>query len=100
MDDLQKLCDIDLLISDELTKTEINALEIVRLVDNREQLLQSLLSQLENTPALKQHKEWPEVISRTQKLVELMQNETSVLGRELKKFRHNQRSLQQYRKFT
>ncbi len=100
MDELTTLCDLDHLISLELEKNEINAEEISRLVDNREQILQNLLNSLERNPELKHNEEWQQAIIRTKRLFELMQSETSKIGKELYKFRHGQRSLQQYKRFT
>ncbi|MDW1811326.1 flagellar protein FliT, partial [Vibrio sp. Vb2362] len=39
------------------------------------------------------------LLTRTKRIVELMQSETSKVGKELHKFRYGQRSLQQYKKF-
>ncbi|MGF1754387.1 flagellar protein FliT, partial [Vibrio makurazakiensis] len=40
-----------------------------------------------------------EAIERTKKLVALMQTETSQIGKDLHKFRHGNKSVQQYKKF-
>ena len=48
---------------------------------------------------MKQEAEWQDLITRTKSIVELMQNETTNVGKELHKFRYGQRSLQQYKKF-
>lgn len=58
MTQLSELRDLDQLISQELEKNEINAEELVRLVDNREQLLQNLLQLLVDNPQLKHEEEW------------------------------------------
>ncbi|EHA1124616.1 flagellar rod protein FlaI [Vibrio navarrensis] len=97
---LAQLCDLDQLISLELEKDEISAEDLQRLVDNREQLLQSLLQQVAQNPQLKSEEEWRLMITRTKRLLERMQEETNKTGLQLQKFRRGQRSLQQYKKFT
>lgn len=97
---LAQLCDLDQLISLELEKDEISAEDLQRLVDNREQLLQSLLQQVAQNPQLKSDEEWQLMITRTKRLLERMQEETNKTGLQLQKFRRGQRSLQQYKKFT
>ncbi|CAH1533298.1 Flagellar rod protein FlaI [Vibrio rotiferianus] len=98
--ELASLCDLDQLISQELEKVELNTEEILRLVDIREQMLQNLLPIVEGNADLKQDAEWQAVVTRTKEIVELMQCETSQLGKQLHKLRYGQRSLQQYKKFT
>ncbi|MFN1618776.1 flagellar protein FliT [Vibrio rotiferianus] len=98
--ELASLRDIDQLISQELEKVELNTEEILRLVDIREQMLQNLLPIVEGNTDLKQDAEWQAVVTRTKEIVELMQCETSQLGKQLHKLRYGQRSLQQYKKFT
>ncbi|PAW09378.1 MULTISPECIES: flagellar protein FliT [Vibrio harveyi group] len=97
--ELIEISDIDQLITKELEKVDINAEEIQRLVDIRERLLQNLLPIVESNPVLKQEAEWQNLLIRTKRIVELMQAETSNVGKELHKFRYGQRSLQQYKKF-
>ncbi|BBM64106.1 flagellar protein FliT [Vibrio alfacsensis] len=97
--ELQKISDIDQLITQHLEKDDFNAEEILHLVDIRESLLESLLSSAESNPLVKQQVEWQDLLTRTKKIVELMQVETSNVGKELHKFRYGQRSLQQYKKF-
>jgi len=98
--ELASLRDLDQLISQELEKVELNTEEILRLVDIREQMLQNLLPIVEGNTDLKQDAEWQAVVTRTKEIVELMQCETSQLGKQLHKLRYGQRSLQQYKKFT
>lgn len=100
MTQLADLRDLNLLISQELEKSEINAEELLRLVDNREQILQNLLQRLVEQPQLKQEEEWQQMLIRTKVLFERMQSQTNQVGLQLQKFRHGQRSLQQYKKFT
>ncbi|USD49269.1 flagellar protein FliT [Vibrio sp. SCSIO 43153] len=97
--ELASLRDLDQLISQELEKVELNTEEILRLVDIREQMLQNLLPIVEVNTDLKQDAEWQAVVTRTKEIVELMQCETSQLGKQLHKLRYGQRSLQQYKKF-
>lgn len=40
------------------------------------------------------------MLTRTKALFERMQSQTSLVGLQLQKLRHGQRSLQQYKKFT
>ena len=98
-DALIEISDIDQLITQELEKIDFNTEEILHLVDIRERLLQNLLSIVENNPLVKQEAEWQDLLTRTKSIVELMQNETTNVGKELHKFRYGQRSLQQYKKF-
>ncbi|MGR5131455.1 flagellar protein FliT [Vibrio alfacsensis] len=97
--ELREIGDIDQLITQELEKVDFNAEEILRLVDIRESLLQNLLVMVESNPLVKQGLEWQDLLTRTKKIVEQMQSETSNVGKELYKFRYGQRSLQQYKKF-
>ncbi|YCO04494.1 flagellar protein FliT [Vibrio sp. VNB-15] len=97
--ELIEISDTDQLITQELEKVDVNAEEIQRLVDIRERLLQNLLPIVESNPVLKQEAEWQNLLIRTKSIVELMQTETSNVGKELHKFRYGQRSLQQYKKF-
>ncbi|GLR03527.1 flagellar protein FliT [Vibrio hyugaensis] len=97
--ELIEISDTDQLITQELEKVDVNAEEIQRLVDIRERLLLNLLPIVESNPVLKQEAEWQNLLIRTKRIVELMQTETSNVGKELHKFRYGQRSLQQYKKF-
>lgn len=97
--ELIEISDIDQLIAQELEKVDFNAEEILRLVDIRERLLQNLLPIVESNPLVKQEAEWQDLLTRTKRIVELMQNETKNVGKELHKFRYGKRSLQQYKKF-
>ena len=98
-DELQKLCELDQQIMAKFEISEINTEEIMALVDNREQLLQNVLHLLDSHPDVKQSSEWYDAITRTRKLVELMQTETTRVGKDLKKYRHGNKSVQQYKKF-
>ena len=98
-DELQKLCELDQQIMAKFEISEINTEEIMTLVDNREQLLQNVLHLLDSHPDVKQSSEWYNAITRTRKLVELMQTETTRVGKDLKKYRHGNKSVQQYKKF-
>ncbi|EGR3406096.1 flagellar protein FliT [Vibrio parahaemolyticus] len=94
-----EISDIDQLITQELEKVDFNTEEILRLVDIRERLLQNLLPIIQQNPLVKQDVEWQDLLTRTKRIVELMQSETSKVGKELHKLRYGQRSLQQYKKF-
>ncbi len=97
--ELIEISDIDQLITQEMEKVDFNTEEILRLVDIRERLLQNLLPIIQQNPLVKQDVEWQDLLTRTKRIVELMQSETSKVGKELHKFRYGQRSLQQYKKF-
>ncbi|WP_394251840.1 flagellar protein FliT [Vibrio profundi] len=97
--ELQELCELDQQIFATFENSEINTEEIHQLVDNREQLLQNILQRLEDFPETKRSSEWFEAIERTKKLVGLMQSETSRIGKTLHKYRHGNKSVQQYKKF-
>lgn len=98
-DELHKLCELDQQIMAKFEISEINTEEIMALVDNREQLLQNVLQLLDSHPDVKQSSEWYNAITRTRKLVELMQTETTRVGKDLQKYRHGNKSVQQYKKF-
>ena len=90
-DALIEISDIDQLSTQELEKVDFNTDDILHLVDIRERLLQNLLSIVENNPLVKQEAEWQDLLTRTKSIVELMQNETTNVGKELHKFRYGQR---------
>ncbi|USD65968.1 flagellar protein FliT [Vibrio sp. SCSIO 43136] len=96
---LTQLCDIDRQLLIYLEKDEINAEEIVVLVDKREQLLAETFKQIAETPELIDKQQWQEAISRTTKVVTLMQKRTSEIAEHLKKYRHGNKSVQVYKKF-
>ncbi|NOH95500.1 flagellar protein FliT [Vibrio sp. 99-70-13A1] len=97
--ELEELCELDRQIFAKFEISEINTEEITQLVDNREQLLQKVLQLLDSFPEVKQSSDWFDAISRTKKLVELMQLETSRVGKTLHKYRYGNKSVQQYKKF-
>ncbi|NOH78915.1 flagellar protein FliT [Vibrio sp. RE86] len=96
---LTKVSDLDLKISETLAADEINAEEIVHLVDTREQILQKLFEAIQANSELAQLQQWQETVARTQSVVQLMQSKTAELGAALQKYRHGKRSVQQYQKF-
>ena len=98
-DQLQKLCDLDHLIEQTLKTNDFVAEEIVQMVDKREQLLQSLIPYVVEHPQVAESKQWRDAISHTQQLVELMQSKTSLIGEQLRRYRHGNKSVQQYKKF-
>mgnify|MGYP001167345057 CR=1 FL=1 len=93
------LSDMDLIINKELSSGDINAEEIGELVDKREQLLLSLLHMIDESPQLAQTERWQSAINQTQKVLILMQEKTKLVGQSLHKFRHGNKSVQQYKKF-
>jgi len=96
---LTLLRDLDLLLLSFLEKDEINAEEIVHQVDKREQLLQTILQQIEKTPEVIDNDEWQAAIERTKKIVLLMQANTDKIAEHLKKYRHGNKSVQLYKQF-
>ncbi|MGO1297899.1 MAG: flagellar protein FliT [Vibrio sp.] len=96
---IQELCDLDHLLEQSLKQDEINASEVLRLVDKREWLLQDLLPYVTENIELAQSSQWQQAVINTRHLVEQMQSETSAIGKQLKKYRHGSQSVQQYKKF-
>ncbi|HAS63072.1 MAG TPA: flagellar protein FliT [Vibrio sp.] len=93
------LSEIDHIITKELSLSDINAEEISELVDKREQLLLSLLSLIDESPQLAQTEQWQSAIKQTRTVVLLMQEKTKFIGQSLYKYRHGNKSVQQYKKF-
>lgn len=98
-DQLTALRDADHKITQLLSADELNTEDIERLVDTREQLLQSVLDMINVHPQLAQQQQWKEAVTSTQAVVKLMQLKTAEFGLALKKYRHGKRSVQQYQKF-
>ncbi|MGL6027898.1 MAG: flagellar protein FliT [Vibrio sp.] len=96
---LQHLSDLDQQITTLLAEDEIDAEDILQLVDNREQLLHSLLSDLAENPEWAQSDVWRQAIANTQQLVERMQSKTAAIGQVLYHYRRGKKSVQQYKKF-
>lgn len=96
---LEKLCELDQIINETLTAMDVSTEEIVKLVDTREQILQSLLAAIHLQPELAELQQWRIAVERTQAVVELMSSKTAELGVALQKYRHGKRSVQQYQKF-
>ncbi|WP_194435993.1 flagellar protein FliT [Vibrio fluminensis] len=96
---LTKLSDLDQLIVSGLNSDEINAEEISQLVDKREHLLQSALQLISQSPMLAQAEQWRTAINQTEQVVRLMQEKTHIIGQSLHKYRHGNKSVQQYKKF-
>ncbi|PMH41047.1 flagellar rod protein FlaI [Vibrio sp. 10N.286.49.B3] len=99
MDELNQLRDLDHQLMTKLHQSEINSEEISVLVDTREQRLNSILSKLAQDPSLKSCPQWHEAVVRTKTLLELMESETQRAGQALVKYRHGNKSVQQYKKF-
>lgn len=96
---LAQLSDLDQTIIRELLSTEINSEEIADLVDKREQLLNSLMQLINQSPQLANTEHWQIAVKQTQEVVNLMQDKTKVVGQSLHKYRHGNKSVQQYKKF-
>lgn len=96
---LQYLSDLDQQIATLLAEDDIHAEDILQLVDNREQVLSSLLSYVAEYPEWAQSDLWREAIRNTQQLVGQMQLKTAAIGKTLQKYRHGNKSVQQYKKF-
>ncbi|ENM3801895.1 flagellar protein FliT [Vibrio cholerae] len=96
---LQRLSDLDQQIATLLAEDDIHTEDILQLVDNREQLLHSLLGYLAEHPELAKSDLWLKAIGNTQQLVEQMQLKTAATGQTLHKYRHGNKSVQQYKKF-
>ncbi len=96
---LTDLSDLDQQLLSFLEKDEIIAEEIVDCVDKREQLLQRVLQEFGHSPDIVNQQEWQRAVERTQKIVLLMQVNTNNIAEHLKKYRHGNRSVQQYKKF-
>lgn len=78
---------------------EINTEEINHLVDKRERILQNLLMYASENPQFANSTQWRNAIDETKHLVELMQSKTVEIGKTLQKYRHGNKSVQQYKKF-
>lgn len=96
---LSQLSDLDQLITEQLSLSDINAEEITQLVDKREQLLLGILSKIDEAPKLAQLESWRAAVYQTQKVLGLMQEQTRSIGQSLHKYRHGNKSVQQYKKF-
>ncbi|NVD06126.1 flagellar protein FliT [Vibrio sp. JPW-9-11-11] len=96
---LKELSDLDHEIELALTVDELSVEDIARLVDTREQILQSLLEAFQAHPELSRSQQWQDAVTRTQTVVAMMQEKTAEFGQALKKYRHGKRSVQQYQKF-
>ncbi|KGY09315.1 flagellar protein FliT [Vibrio sinaloensis] len=96
---LEKLRDVNHAISSVITQEAFETEEILALVDTRERILQNLFSLIERDAELAQTAHWHSAIQETKAIVELMQVKTAEVGKSLQKYRHGQRSVQQYKKF-
>ncbi len=96
---LQALRDIDTKIKLLLNIDDFDVKEVTQLVDIREQLLRELLDQVSDNPALGKSQLWLRAVQDTQQVVDLMQSKTVRIGQDLQKFRHGNKSVQQYKKF-
>lgn len=96
LSDLQQL-DRDLLSL--FDGDEPNSEEIFQLIDNRERLLQDIFIRYQSVPDFSSSSEWQEAIDRTKYIVQLMQQKTSQIGEQLRKYRHGNKSVQRYQQF-
>ncbi|MDC0611051.1 flagellar protein FliT [Vibrio sp.] len=96
---LKILCDIDHEIDGLLNAVDINSEEINALVDKRDQILHEILDGYSQGSSLLDTEEWRQAIINTQRLVERMDQKTNDLSEDLKRFRHGNKSVQQYKKF-
>ncbi|MEH0758393.1 flagellar protein FliT [Vibrio sp. 16] len=96
---LGELRDLNHTISSVITQEAFETEEILALVDTRERILQNLFSLIERDAELAQTAQWHSAIQETKAIVELMQVKTAEVGKSLQKYRHGQRSVQQYKKF-
>lgn len=96
---LSELCDIDHKIEHLLAEDDLDAEEIMNLVDKRDQILQGLIAYASNNSQFASSSEWRDAIANTQLIVEQMEKRTAGLGDLLRRFRHGNRSVQQYKKF-
>ncbi|MDE1238362.1 flagellar protein FliT [Vibrio aestuarianus] len=96
---LLTLSDLDHQIKAILAIEEINTEEINHLVDKRERILQNLLMYASENPRFANSAQWHTAIDETKQLVELMQSKTVEIGKTLQKYRHGNKSVQQYKKF-
>lgn len=97
--ELLLFCDENHKLMSSLTQDSFEAEDILVMVDTRERILQNLLSLIEQDAELATNSQWKTAIQETQAIVELMQLKTAEIGTSLQKFRHGQRSVQQYKKF-
>ncbi|EGA71363.1 putative flagellar rod protein FlaI [Vibrio sinaloensis DSM 21326] len=96
---IEILCDLNHKISTIVTEDSFETEELLLLVDTREQILQNLLNLIERDAELARSSQWQSAIQETKAVVELLQAKTNEVGLSLQKFRHGQRSVQQYKKF-
>ncbi len=96
---LLKLSDIDRKIGELLQANEINSQEITQLVDERDQLLHTLVEYASKNEQFAKSRPWQDAIMSTKQLVSLMTTETNKIAQELRKFRLGKKSVQQYKKF-
>ncbi|GLO61564.1 flagellar protein FliT [Vibrio sp. MACH09] len=93
------LRELDQTLFSLFAEDELNSEEILLLVDNREQLLQSIIEDVKSLPDFDKTSDWQEAIERTKKIVTIMQSTTNQIGAELKKYRHGNKSVQRYQQF-
>jgi flagellar rod protein FlaI len=82
-----------------LQENEIDSDEILSLINEREHILQEIMSTFKSVPNGENSQDWQDAISRTKQIVGLVQTETTQLGEQLKKYRHGNKSVQRYQQF-
>lgn len=82
-----------------LQENEIDSDEILSRINEREHILQEIISTFKSAPDVENSQDWQDAILRTRQLVGLVQTETSQLGEQLKKYRHGNKSVQRYQQF-
>ncbi|MDA0148084.1 flagellar protein FliT [Vibrio sp. LaRot3] len=99
LEQLKLLSDLDRNIKITLTSADIDTEEIHSLVDKREQLLLTIISDVKKSPELAETEQWQKAIALTKEVVDLMAQQTAAIGQTLHKYRHGSKSVQQYKKF-
>jgi len=78
---------------------DLNSDVILSFIDERERILQKIISEFKSVPDFKNSLDWQDAILRTEQIVELIQLETGRLAEQLKKYRHGNKSVQCYQQF-
>ena len=91
---------IDLDIQQLLAERNEQEDAIIELVNKRDVLLEQVLVQVEQNPDLAKSQDWLVLCEETQQLLRLLQFEHDELKESLQRFRHSNKSLQVYKKFS
>ncbi|KEY91536.1 flagellar rod protein [Candidatus Photodesmus blepharus] len=98
MIELTDVRNLDNKIRSILSNKEIHAKEIIKLVDNREQILLKILKYIKETPNLSKSKNWVLLLEETKQLTNHLQHKTNQIGEKLKTYRYACKSIQKYEK--